>query len=352
MKIGISYWGYCQTFQGCGVANTPDGHRYGRPVLIDDLLARGHEVYALQQRREDIPYPGLIYDEGNPDLDALFIEWRWPTYKNSGPDKFEPDLDRQNELLEHYHGKVPVVAWDTDLKMTSADETAWPNMIVADPTLSPESFIIPRVRLTFWSDFKQLFDPVASGVEFGYVGNNYEREEMFKKYYSEPASALRSHGIQTKVWGNWLQRSPERLSPEVLISRHTSVTFNDRVSFHDSMSVLNNFICTVHITKPRYAKQGFCSPRYLENIVTNTPALVPSEFLVNDILGEAWRVDSVLDIVNKVREIKRLSCDDRRSLVDEQKNSLLSTHDFSVSSVSDFLEAVATNPTVACLNMG
>ena len=353
MNVGISYWGFCESFHDCNVADTPDGHRYGRPVLVDDLLSRGHEIYALQKRREKVPYKGMSYvDYEFPDLDVLFVEWRWPTYKNSGDNKFEPDLDRQAELMDHYHDKIPVVVWDTDLKLTANDEERWPNMIVADPTLDPKDFIIPRVRLTFWSDFKPLFKPSISGVEFGYVGNNYEREDMFKKYYSDPSSLLRSYGIQTKVWGNWLQRSPERPPPEGLISSHPFIAFNDRISFQGSMRVLNSFICTTHITKPRYSSQGFCSPRYLENIVCNTPALVPSEFLVRDILGKKWSVDNASDVVDRVVEINRMSVSQREELVNSQRECLLRVHDFGVRHVSEFLENVAVNPTKAKKNMG
>jgi len=352
LDIGISYWGFCEKFENCSVANTPDGHRYGRPLLVDDLVARGNTVYAMQQKRESLAYPGLAYaDEYFPDLDVLFIEWRWPTYKNSGPNKFEPDLDRQVELLDYYHDKIPVVVWDTDLKLASSDEERWPNMVVADPTLVPKSMLIPRVRLTFWSDFRSLLEPRTNGIEFGYVGNNYERNEMFRKYYMDPSHLLRFHGIQTKVWGNWLQRSPEREEPEALISNNQFIAFSDRVSFFDSMKILNEFICTTHITKPRYATQGFCSPRYLENIVVNTPALVPEEFCVNDILGKDWCVSSRSDIVYKVQQIKKMSVSERAELVDEQKENLLKVHDFSVSHVSNFLEEISVNPTQAIKNM-
>jgi len=352
-KIGISYWGFCEKIGNCNTANTPDGHRYGRPVLVDDLTQRGHAVYALQEKRESFSYPGLLYAYDRfPDLDILFIEWRWPTHKNSGLDKFEPDLDRQIELLDYYHDKIPIVAWDTDLKMTPEDETRWPNMIVADPTLSPQSFSIPRIRLTFWSDFRVLFEPCEGAVEFGYIGNNYERDEMFGKYYSDAASHLRSSGIQTKVWGNWLQRSPERSSPEQIIQKHPWIAFAERVSFEKSMAILNKFICTVHITKPRYARQGFCSPRYLENIVTNTPALVPEEFCENNILGSMWSVSSPQDVVQKVKYLKSLTAQDRSEITDQQRENLLARHDFRVKHVSDLLENIIHNPSSAIKNIG
>ena len=338
-KIGLSYWGFCEDFNASHIANTPDGHRYGRPVLVNALTSRGHDVIALQDRREKIPYPVLAYDSGFPDLDVVFFEWRWPTYKNSGPDHFEPDLDRQIALLDYYHDAgVPVIVWDTDLKMTPEDEKRWPNMIVADPTFEPEEFYLTRYRLPFWSDFRPIKDAVQDPVEFGYIGNNYERDDMFMKYYSLPSAELRGLGVQTKIHGNWLQRSPERDSPEILIERHPHISFGPRVGFKESMDLLNSFICTVHITKPRYAKQGFASPRYLENIITNTPALVPSEFLVPDLLGSYWTVDSPADVVKKVAELKSFSNYEREAIVYEQRDALLKYHNFSVDAVCEFIE--------------
>ena len=344
MKVGFSYWGFCENFDECNEAQTPDGHRYGRPIFVKELWKRGHEITALQRRREQKPFWQLRYDaSGYPEIDVLFVEWRWPTYKNWGPHKFESDLDRQHALLNYYHGKVPIIAWDTDLKMTPEDEERWPEMIVADPTFDPTSFIIPRTRLTFWSDFKPLMKPSEGSIEFGYIGNNYERAEMFEKYYSKPSHLLRRSGVQTKVWGNWLQHSPERALPEDLIKRHHSIAFCDRVSFKESMHLLNKFIATVHITKPRYALQGFASPRYLENIVTNTPALVPEEFRVNDILGKEWTISSTQDIFDRVLKLKSLNVSDRRAIVDEQAYNLLRVHDFSVGAVVDFIEGVMNN---------
>lgn len=338
LRIGLSYWGFCESRSA--IANTPDGHRYGRPILVDALTARGHQVVALQQRRETEPYKNLTYDDGLPELDVVFLEWRWPTYKNFGPKKFEPDLERQTKLLNHYTKKgVPVIAWDTDLKMTEEDEARWPRMIVADPTFEPANFKIKRERLPFWSDFKALLPVAEDPVEFGYIGNNYERDDMFVKYYSNPSGILRHEGIQTKVHGNWLQRSPERASPEALLIDHPHIAFGHRVGFLESMALLNSFICTVHITKPRYAEQGFASPRYLENIITNTPALVPGEFRIPDILGKSWTAKNSGDVVRKVMELKAMKPAVRAEVVEEQKANLLKHHDFSVNAVCEFIES-------------
>ena len=343
MKVGISYWGFCEKFHDSKVSNTPDGHRYGRPVLVDSLLASNHEVYSLQEKREDSPYPGIYYDyAGNeyPDIDVLFVEWRWPTYKNFGKQKFEPDLDRQVSLLDFYHGKIPIVVWDTDLKMTSADERRWSETIIADPSFEPRILTRKRSRLTFWSDFKPLIETRSGLIEFGYIGNNYERDRMFSKYYSSPSRVLRSSGIQTKVHGNWLQRSPERASPEELIKVHPNIAFGPRVSFQGSMKLLNGFICTVHVTKPSYAAMGFASPRYLENIVVGTPALVPHEFKYSSLLGEKWAVSDADSVIKKVCYLKNLNYEDRAGIVQQQMYNLLKHHNFSVNNVVEFIESL------------
>lgn len=340
MKLGISYWGFCEPFEASKEAKTPDGHRYGRPIMVDALLNRGHEVYALQERRESTPYPGITYDMGFPDIDVLFVEWRWKTYKNSGPNKFEKDLDRQFELLTHYHGKIPVVIWDCDYKVTHLDEMMWPEAIIADPAFEPRYLTRKRERIMFWTDWKKLLPAVSTSFEYGYVGNNYERPQAFEKYYSFPSSTLRNYGIQTTVHGNWLEVSPERESPKVLISSHPSISFAQRLNFYESMKRLNSFICTTHITKPEYAQRGFASPRYVENIVSNVPALVPKEFLKSNLLGKDWAVEGGDSVIEKVKLIFSMNLEERNSLILEQENNLKSSGVFSVSNVVDFLESV------------
>ena len=71
----------------------------------------------------------------------------------------------------------------------------------------------------------------------------------------------------------------------------------------------------------------------------NTPALVPGEFLVPNLLGDYWTVNSPEDVQNKVLELKKLSVYDRESIVLEQKASLLHYHDFSVTAVCEFIES-------------
>jgi len=339
-KIGISYWGFCQQFEDCNIANTPDGLRYGRPILVDELLKRKHKVTALQKRREPTPYPGLLYDdEGYPDLDILFVEWRWATWKNSGPRALESDLQRQTELLDYYHGKIPVIALDTDLQITAEDEKRWPEMIVADPCLDPITLTKKRYRLTWWSDFSEFFDPAEGSVMYGYIGNNYSREKQFLKYYAAVSQSFRSVGIQTTVYGNWMLHSPERPHPREIIQNYPNVAFVDRVGFCESMKVLNRFICTTHISKEDYSRRGNVTMRFFEALACNVPALVPANFYAANILGKNWMVASTADVFDKVFYLMKLSKEERKDVIDEQRYNFRKYHDFHVANTVDFIES-------------
>ena len=125
----------------------------------------------------------------------------------------------------------------------------------------------------------------------------------------------------------------------MLIQKHEHISFGNRLSFYESMQMLNSFICSIHITKPRYALQGFASPRYIENIIMNTPALVPEEFLYPGILGDYWTVSSPEDVYKKVIELKNMDVNNRETIVAEQRDSFLRHHNFDVGSVCEFIES-------------
>lgn len=355
MRLGLSFWGVLADFEAQRfiTLDTPDGHRYGRPVLIRALQTAGHTVVAMQQRREPEPFEGVFYcyegregqePERFPDLDVLFLEWRWKTWKNDpthpqhDPTRYEPDLDRQLELIEFYRDKCPIIVWDTDLKVTPEDEGMWPELVLTDPSLRTNRQTRDRISLPFWSDWRQLLPTVEPYPIYGYIGNNYERTEEFQRYYFSIRQDTRIMGIQTTMYGNWLQRSPERESPTALIGTNREVAFNHRMNFYDSMCMMNRFICTTHVSKPRYYETGFISPRYMEALAVNCPALVP--MAMGDLLGDRYSVVPGTVTVDAIRAFSKLSIADRVGVVEEQRRNLREHGAFSVSNVVSFIESV------------
>ena len=370
MRVGFSFHGLLADFEDHRfiTVDTPDGHRYGRTMLVKELLARGHEVYILQERRgplyESVHYPledlawkkgldehGHVRFDGTscefPALDVIFMEYRWPTWKNDRshpdhqPSRYEPDLDRQLEILKHYHGKVPIIVWDTDLKITPEFEKQWPEVIIADPSFETNRLTRDRLSIPFWTDFKELILTAEPYPILGYVGNNYERNDEFQKYYFNLKQDARIMGIQISMYGNWLQRSPERQSPESLISNHREVAFNHRMNFYDSMVMMNRFICTTHVSKPRYYETGFMSPRYLEALAVNCPALVPKAFKLNDILGKEWIVEKGSDVRDALGVFKNMTVAQRADVVASQRENLKKVGRFDVKQTADLIESYA-----------
>ena len=364
-RIGLSYWGFCQKFEDCNLAETPDGVRFARPILLEALHERGHRVLAMQEQREAKPHPKMSYRHSDsfrnprwtdakgqrvnaeqayssyfPDIDVLFVEWRWPTYKNSGPDHTEPDWDRQVALLDYYCGKVPVVAWDSDYKITPEDEERWPQMIVADPALKPRRLTRDRLYLPFFTDWRQFFGGACDySYNYTYIGNNYERDNYVSAYYGQTSRILREHGINTALYGNWLNESPERKPPSHIIQAYPSISFCGRIGFQQSMQALHKSICTTHLQKKVYFDHGFVTARFFENLACGTPALVPKEFAVPEILGKEWIVSDAKDVVLKVKAIANMDQAQRNEIVAQQAKAFKSTSDFSVKFTVDTLES-------------
>lgn len=358
MRLGLSFWGLLADFDDHRTitVDTPDGHRYGRPLLVKELQRRGHTVHALQARREPEPYPRVRYAMDNgipeyfpeamfPDLDIIFLEWRWSTAKNDArhpqhvAGRHEPDLDRQRQVIEKYRGRIPIIAWDTDLKITLDDEAMYPELILADPSLRPRKLLRDRTVIPFWSDWNELLPVVEPYPIHGYVGNRYERDPEFEAYYFKHAAPLRSLGIQTMMYGNWLQPSPERGDPRDLIKQNPCVGFNHRMNFYDSMSMMNRFISTTHVSKPEYYGHGFISPRYLEALAVNCPANVP--FSMRDHVPDeldpivAHRVGQVVGIQST------WTLDERRAGIENDREALKRMGVFDVGYAVDIIESIA-----------
>lgn len=345
MKIGYLYWGFLEKdpYHKSMVVNTPDGERGNRVDFVEEMLQRGHEVYALQRRREQEPFPGVIYDDsGFPELDVIFIEWRWKTYRNFGKDAIEPDWQRQCDVLDNYGGKCKIVVLDMELKMTSEDIDRWgKHVVIGDSKLFDRD--PSRIYIPLCNNIKQIYEPCSYSYQYGYLGNNYERDTQFKKYYSEPSSMLRRFGYQTSVHGNWLERSPERRDPSMLLSEHHYISFQKRISFSEALKFINSCICVTHITKDEFARIGNVTFRFFESIISGTPALVPVEYkgFEKYSLNGLLAVASPEDVVNCVKMLGKMSQKMRSQIVNDQLAALKEISDYSPAYRVNLIESIA-----------
>lgn len=345
MRVLYSFWGFITPLDKNSVVNTPDGERGNRVDFVNELMKRGHVPVQLQKMRDDEEYPGVEYSAtGFPEGDLLYVEWRWPTWKNTGLNASETDYKRQCEVLDYYHEQgIPIIIHDGDLKMTPDEEKKWPNAVLADACVAPQHQTRQRITIPWCNYMKRYFDPVEYSYNYTYVGNNYEREEPFAEYYTGPSKKLRMLGIQTSIYGNWLQKSPERKDPKALITQNPHVAFGPRLSYKDIFKVLNESITVTHITKPAYTPYGNITGRFFEAIKSNVPALVPIEFQHAVPVGlsdESLLVRSGDDVVRKTKWISSLNAQERKALVDAQEEALRTVVDPRPEWRADLLENI------------
>jgi len=345
MRILYSFWGFVTPFEKQTVSATPDHYRGGRVDLVDEMQRRGHTVVQVQKRRDDDPYPGVEYNEhGFPEGDVLFVEWRWPTWKNDvrlgGDRATESDYRRQCELLNHYHAKgMPIIIHDGDLKMTPEEEERWPNVQLADACIKPREQTRPRISMPWASSARRLFKPIEYSYNYTYVGNNYDRDPQFRKYYSQPSLALRQRGVQTKVWGNWLERSPERQDPSVLLRNNSYVTFGHRLAYKEIFSVINNSIAVTHITRDDYTPYGNITMRFTEAIQAGVVSLIPCEYEHARPVGLGeFLVKDPEDVVRAVIRLSQMGVDERIDIIKRQEEALRQVVDFSPAHKIDIIE--------------
>ncbi len=283
MKIGYSFWGFLNE----GILDTPDGGRAHRLPFLKALINEGVEIYCLQKNRDleearnYKPINNLYFDDGLPQLDSIIMEYRWPIVgRNTLDDKnnknFTPDLIRQNELLEYYQGKIPIIIWDKDLKFQDNRDTS--NYIFAEATFKPKR---KSLQLLFSFDknlYNNSFENILSYsqkdkvFDLIYIGNQYERDKTFKNYIDYAGQFLPSPPL---VYGNWTKYENKYRNN---LLDFPNVKFNDRVLYKDIFSLYEKSFATVLIAPERYYTQGQVTQRLFEAISECTIPFTPIEY--------------------------------------------------------------------------
>ncbi|MEU8617232.1 hypothetical protein [Streptomyces sp. NPDC048623] len=304
MKIGYSFWG----FLGNGITDTPDGGRSHRRPLIDALVDRGHEIVFLQANRDLIEAGddlgnSYTFHSGSPDIDVLFLEWRWAIEgRNTTPCGTEGhtcDLHRQAELITRYtvRRKTPTVIWDKDRKLRA--ESVWrrvPQATVCEAALKPTS---GAHRLLFPVDDRLLAeaDPVGLAkrprdLVLGYLGNQYDRDEHFDRFFA-PAAARFDH----LVGGKWTRTG-----------RWPHVRFLGRLPFEAVQGVYGRSLATVLMLPERYAAVGQMTQRIFEAVLAGCLPLAPADIAHADrFVPEELIVRSGVEVIERLNHLQRIA---------------------------------------------
>ncbi|MEU8159526.1 hypothetical protein [Micromonospora parva] len=303
MKIGYSFWG----FLGTGITDTPDGGRSHRRTLVDGLRAAGRDIVFLQPNRDlceagDDLTGHYRWDVGLPDIDALFLEWRWPIPGRNttvcGRPGHTCDLHRQADLLDHYTHQLgtPTILWDKDRRLPAADPLRRTrNVTVCEPALHPTPGAVPLL-FPVADTAIDAADPTTlvalpRRTPLVYIGNQYDRDHPFDTYFA-PTAAQLPHLIA----GKWADTR-----------RWPNLNFIGRVPFPRVSAIYADALATVLLLPARYAAAGQMTQRIFEAIlagcvpllpadVRGANAFVPSSLIVGDAADVRHRIGWLTEI--------------------------------------------------------
>jgi hypothetical protein len=272
VRIGYSFWG----FLGPGIIDTPDGGRSHRRTLIDGILRAGHDIVFLQADR-DLAEAGhdltadYTWDRGLPEIDALFLEWRWPVPGRNttacGTAGHTCDLHRQHKLLAAYTfgQKLPTVVWDKDLQLPAADPLRHlPQVTVCEAALFPRQGAV-RLLFPVCDAALDAADPAALAaaprpLPLAYAGNQYDRDEVFGLFFA-PAAACFRH----RVAGKWTRTAA-----------WPQVNFTGRCPFPEVDRLYRSALATVLLVPGRYARAGQMTQRLAEAVLAGCLPITPA----------------------------------------------------------------------------
>ncbi|GAB3146950.1 hypothetical protein GCM10027290_29470 [Micromonospora sonneratiae] len=297
MLIGYSFWG----FLGPGVVDTPDGGRSHRRPLVDGLRQAGHHIVFLQPNR-DLCDAGLDlnssyqWDAGMPDLDILFLEWRWPIPGRNTTPCGRPghtcDLHRQAELVAHYTHRLgaPTILWDKDRQLDPTDPLRHTrNVTICEPALHPN----PGATTLLFPIADTILDAADPGelaarhrsTPLVYVGNQYDRDDAFDTFFA-PAAAHLPHLIA----GKWTDTR-----------RWPSLNFVGRVPFPQVAQIHANALATVLLLPERYAQAGQLTQRIFEAVLAGCAPLLPTTVRgVAELVPASLHVRHATDVRHRV----------------------------------------------------
>jgi hypothetical protein len=304
MRIGYSFWGFLDP----GITDTPDGGRSHRATLIDGLTAAGHDIVFLQTNRDldeaDCDLAGRYqWDQGLPDIDALFLEWRWPIKGRNtipcGTPGHTCDLHRQEELLAHYTlGKrTRTLLWDKDRRLPAASRLrSLAQVTICEPALAPHPGAV-SLLFPVADDALDTADPAALAamprpLPLVYVGNQYDRDEAFAGFFA-PAAARHRH----RVAGKWTRTA-----------QWPHVTFTGRIAFTDVRPLYESSLATILLLPDRYARAGQMTQRIFEAVLAGclpvTPAALP---FAAEFTPEALHVDDGREAADRITELQAVA---------------------------------------------
>jgi hypothetical protein len=349
LRFGYSYWGFLgdRKVENGVEVSTPDGNAAYSWSILWEAQRRGWETWLLQKdrdaeyvngRRHDafrsfsthkrysawknsnktITTGGVVLNDLDdlPDLDVVLIEWRFKIPgRNCEIEKddpaYQPDLDRQIELLEHFKRKgTKIILWDLDHKLPMDEEVYWSPDAVFETSVKPiVSFGPERIRVEppiIVDDLMQFATVAANPTrKLVYIGSRYERDDVIDEWIGPVSEKF---PYQVEFWGNWT-REPNLSECR---DRWPKVLFNPRVTMSDFRKIYSTAVAVPILAKRSYMETGFITPRPWEALLFGSlPVGLSGHLGIEDYVAEAMVARDPEDLCDLLDYVSDMSLDER-----------------------------------------
>lgn len=268
MKVGFHGWHP----HLAGHYSTADPNGFWLLPLFKYLKSYKIEPVWLGNTHECLVAPTQTTMSG---LDAVFFSWRWDLGDN-------PKYDDRNEAYRHQMRllrecerlEIPAYIHDQDYKISDEDMQlliSMPMVFLRAPAMRPKKFF---QTLHFPFLFKLFKDGDVSEKKNAicYVGNEYERYEIVKRYVG---GLHKPPFPEIFIAGNWLDCSVPR---EQVFEDFPSARFVGKVPQDRAVEYISQFKLNLMFGKPEYMKTGLLAIRWMEAVIARTPSLIPFEY--------------------------------------------------------------------------
>jgi hypothetical protein len=188
---------------------------------------------------------------------------------------YQPDYDRQMELLNHYKGRgTKIIFWDLDHKLPLEEEFIWNPDAVFETSVVPKYsdsesklYISPRVRVEPPIIVDQIMQfstlPCDKTRKLVYIGSRYERDDVIDEWIKPVSDRFPG---EVEFWGNWL-REPSLTECKKM---WPNISYNERITMSRFRDVYADAVACPILAKKSYLETGFITPRPWEALMFGT----------------------------------------------------------------------------------
>lgn len=304
MTIKVGYHGFHPGLAGDEKSSDPN-HFWLRP-LFDYLESEKHEIHFLGNQHSSLGYKQVASDADQVKVDVGIFYWRWAFgSKLVGDVRYHTRQNawyRQWDLIRSFADrKIPMIIFNGDHKMTLTEIDQLQDMgaLLVEPSVYPQlGFQTLHYPYVYHGRRVQRAEQRLNHLI--YVGNNYDRYTQAKRYLGFEGKAD-PRRPEIHIWGNWLEPSSLRQSPDQVLKDFPHVRFMGRSEQRDAIRLLSEAAATIHLAPAHYMKSGFIALRWQEAVAAKTPALLPAGWkLPRQVLGDVY---SRADVRSAIREI-------------------------------------------------